>query len=547
MFLKSNSKNWQTKLTLWGLVANLVLQPIFSSTVLAEQSQVEVDKTQGKNPNLVQASNGTLIVDINSPNMQGLSHNQYKNLQVGSAGLIFNNSVNNSNTQLAGYINGNPNVRGLPAQIILNEVTGSLPSQLNGYMEIAGNKAELIIANPNGIVGNNFGFINTTRGVLTTGRPELDNRGALAGFKVTQGEIKIEGAGLNAKTTKRVDLIAEAVKINAGLWADEVRVTTGQNQVQYQQGTASKLQQTPTTGVSLDVAALGGMYANRIILVGTKDGVGVNNAGNIAAQQELTITQEGKLILQGNTHSAGKITLQSAQDIENQGDTVAQGALQIKSGTHLKQTGNIYSGAKAELYGQEKITNSGKIISETTLAVQAKETLNEQGLLYAKESLQLKGGKLTGQGEVFAGENLDLNFNQDFTNTNILKANNNINLASSAKFINENELLAGAQLNFATQEIENKENAKISAQQIKITNSGKIENLGLLSATKIHIVSQQLDNKNTGKIYADEIALAGGEINNYAEGAVAPVIAARQNLNIGVEKLSNREHGLILS
>ena len=130
MFLKSNSKNWQTKLTLWGLVANLVLQPIFSSTVLAEQSQVEVDKTQGKNPNLVQASNGTLIVDINSPNMQGLSHNQYKNLQVGSAGLIFNNSVNNSNTQLAGYINGNPNVRGLPAQIILNEVTGSLPSQV---------------------------------------------------------------------------------------------------------------------------------------------------------------------------------------------------------------------------------------------------------------------------------------------------------------------------------------------------------------------------------------------------------------------------------
>ncbi|WP_019878477.1 hypothetical protein [Succinispira mobilis] len=48
MFLKSNSKNWQTKLTLWGLVANLVLQPIFSSTVLAEQSQVEVDKNTGK-------------------------------------------------------------------------------------------------------------------------------------------------------------------------------------------------------------------------------------------------------------------------------------------------------------------------------------------------------------------------------------------------------------------------------------------------------------------------------------------------------------------
>jgi len=42
---------------------------------------------------------------------------------------------------------------------------------LRGYMEVAGNAADLIIANPNGIRVSGAGFINTPHATLTTGVP----------------------------------------------------------------------------------------------------------------------------------------------------------------------------------------------------------------------------------------------------------------------------------------------------------------------------------------------------------------------------------------
>lgn len=91
-------------------------------------------------------------------------------------------------------INGNSNfVNGIAAQTILNEVVSNNPSSLNGIMEIAGQKANLIIANQKGITGNGLGFINTDRAILTTGNPVLNEAGALTGFNVTEGTVAIAG------------------------------------------------------------------------------------------------------------------------------------------------------------------------------------------------------------------------------------------------------------------------------------------------------------------------------------------------------------------
>ena len=171
-------------------IAAAVILSLQLGTCAYAATAVTPDNTNGKNPGVTQAENGTTVVNIRTPNSKGLSHNQYLNLQVGSDGLIFNNSAQISKTQLAGYINGNYNLAGnLGAKIILNEVTGSNPSALNGYMEVAGNRADLIIANPNGISGSNFGFINTSRAVITTGVPQITSDGRLDGFRVSQGTI----------------------------------------------------------------------------------------------------------------------------------------------------------------------------------------------------------------------------------------------------------------------------------------------------------------------------------------------------------------------
>lgn len=130
------------------------------------------------------AANDTVIVDIRTPNEAGLSHNQYQDLQVGNSGIIFNNSRDITPTQLAGYITSNPNIGRTGADVILNEVTGRNITNLNGFIEVAGKQADVVIANPNGIVGNNFGYINTGRAILTIGNPQIDPSGRLAGFVV---------------------------------------------------------------------------------------------------------------------------------------------------------------------------------------------------------------------------------------------------------------------------------------------------------------------------------------------------------------------------
>jgi filamentous hemagglutinin len=82
----------------------------------------------------------------------------------------------------------------------LNEVNSSNPTQLRGYVEVAGQKAEVIIANPSGIAVNGGGFINANGVTLTTGVPQF-NGNALTGFAVTGGTITVSGAGLDTSTT----------------------------------------------------------------------------------------------------------------------------------------------------------------------------------------------------------------------------------------------------------------------------------------------------------------------------------------------------------
>lgn len=182
---------------------------------------------------LVTTANNTPIVNIAPTNDKGLSHNRYQELNVDQNGLVLNNSMNQVNTQLAGQISGNSNLHS-PAKIILNEVTGMNRTNLNGLIEVAGNRADVIIANPNGITGNGFGFINTSRAVLTTGKPQIDTNGTLTGFRVTGGDVSIEGIGMpedkmeNGAMPDRLDILTRAAKINAQLWAkNDMNIVVG--------------------------------------------------------------------------------------------------------------------------------------------------------------------------------------------------------------------------------------------------------------------------------------------------------------------------------
>ena len=198
-------------------------------------AQVTADPNAGMyRPIVIQTANGIQQVNITAPSGAGVSRNTYTQFDVPKAGIVLNNSPAMVSTQQAGIVTGNPNFApGKSAKIILNEVNSHSPSHLCGYIEVAGSKAEVVVANGSGIVVNGGGFINTTRGVLTTGSPIVGAKGDLLGFDVVGGRITAQGAGLNASNVDQVDLIAGAVAANAAIYASRLNVVTGANQVSH--------------------------------------------------------------------------------------------------------------------------------------------------------------------------------------------------------------------------------------------------------------------------------------------------------------------------
>ena len=311
---------------------------------LAGYAQVVADPAAARRPVVDAAANGVPLVQIVAPSGAGVSRNLYQQFNVDPRGLILNNSTGVVATQLGGYVAGNPQL-GTPARIILNEVTGSAASMLRGYSEIAGSRAELVIANPNGITCAGCGFINASRGVLTTGTPVFGPLGTLDAFDVRRGTVTFEGAGLNARNVDQADVLARAIAVNAEIWANTLNVVAGANRVDYASLAATRIAgegAAPT--YALDVAAIGGMYADRIRLVGTEAGLGVNMRGvTRALAGELTLTAEGRLVHTGRLSAAGPAAIGAAAGVENSGTVYSQGSVRLSTAGAFANTGLVGS------------------------------------------------------------------------------------------------------------------------------------------------------------------------------------------------------------
>ena len=102
----------------------------------------------GQRPTVLGAPNGVPVVNIQTPSAAGVSRNAYSQFDVQRNGVILNNSRGNAQTQLGGWVQGNPWLATGSARVILNEVNSTNPSQLRGYVEVAGPRTEVIIAKP---------------------------------------------------------------------------------------------------------------------------------------------------------------------------------------------------------------------------------------------------------------------------------------------------------------------------------------------------------------------------------------------------------------
>ncbi|AQR69208.1 hypothetical protein BZG29_13300 [Janthinobacterium sp. LM6] len=306
-------------------------------------------------PTVVQSANGVTQVNIQTPSAAGVSRNTYSQFDVTANGAILNNSRGNVQTQTGGWVQGNPWLAGGSARVILNEVNSANPSQLRGYVEVAGQRAEVVIANPAGVAIDGGGFINASRVTLTTGTPIL-NGGSLDGYMVQRGVVSINGRGLDTSLSDYTAILARAAQINGGIWAQELKVVTGTNQIDAAHGVAGAAAGVgPAPGYALDVAQLGGMYAGKITLVGTEAGLGVRNAGVLAA-------------------TAGNLVLQSNGWLSNSGNIQSSGAgsqTSIAVAGDVANSGTVYAGGDSQMQAQGNIANSGVIAAQGNAKVHA--------------------------------------------------------------------------------------------------------------------------------------------------------------------------------
>lgn len=150
-----------------------------STTILADPSS-----PKNLQPIILPTASGVVSVNIQTPNDKGLSNNHYRQFDVGSGGAILNNNRQAVNTQIAGFVQANPFMARGEASTILNQINSNHPSHLAGFVEVAGKKADVIIANPSGLVINGAGFINASNVHLAAAHSEV-KQGKVAGYQVS--------------------------------------------------------------------------------------------------------------------------------------------------------------------------------------------------------------------------------------------------------------------------------------------------------------------------------------------------------------------------
>ncbi|MBR8132654.1 hemagglutinin repeat-containing protein [Burkholderia ambifaria] len=489
-------------------------------------SDAQIVPTPGTSTQVIQTPNGLPQVNVARPSSAGVSVNTYNQFDVQNPGAILNNSATMVQTQQAGWINGNPNYgAGQAARIIVNQVNSPNPSQIRGTVEIAGARAELVLANPSGIFVDGGGFLNTSRATLTTGVPFYGADGSLAGYNVNRGLVTVAGAGLNAANIDQVDLIARAVQVNAAVYAKNLNVIAGASQVNHDTLAATPIAgDGPAPSVAIDVSQLGGMYSDRIFLASNENGVGVANAGTIAAQAgDLTLQSNGRLVLTGKTTASGNLALSAAGGIQNSGTTYAQQSLSANTSADIANTGTLAA-------QQNTTVNAGSVNSTGTLGA----GVNNDGSVAHSGDLNLTAsGQLTATGQNVAGGSASLtggNVNLAGSQT---AANGSLSLNATAGDVNLSNATTSAQGAIqanASGTVINDHGSLSSGGGTTLTGGnlsnqgGKVSSQGPLSvnvAGQIANQSGELVSESTADIHGGAIANTQGTIQSAAGMTVA--------------------------
>nr|WP_314977210.1 hemagglutinin repeat-containing protein [uncultured Haemophilus sp.] len=528
---KAQSENVSSEQEKTGLFSTaLSLNPIHFSLMLAlgfvflspsvhaEDMAIRADKSAPGNqqPTVLQTGNGLPQVNIQTPSAGGVSRNQYSQFDVAEKGAVLNNARKAAQTQMAGWVQGNPNLARGEAKVILNEVNSANPSRLKGYVEVAGKKADVVIANPSGIQCDGCGVINAGRTTLTTGKADVEN-GELKGYRVKGGKVTVGQKGMDNSQSDYTDIIAEKAEINGGVWSKKgIKVTTGKNNVDRtndsvvyvgDKNTDNTDHTSDTQGenqsYSVDVSQLGGMYAEKIHLVDNGQGLGVRNAGHIGASAgDVKIDSQGRIVNEGVISATYQADLNAEKVIENKGKVeTKQGNVALRSQTRVEQHGSIVSHQGGSfVQAKDKVTQTGETVAKGDIQYQAKNIEVKSGALVAA-GVTVQD---TTQGEI---RSLDTQHAQGA----------NLTLSAEKTISSKAKHLASGEINVRAEMVDLSD-SQLSGDRIALQSAQSALNLNkttLYSEGKTTLSNPNLISTENAHLNADHFVVDSVQLNNH--------------------------------
>ncbi|WP_175813582.1 filamentous hemagglutinin N-terminal domain-containing protein [Burkholderia contaminans] len=370
------------------------------------------------------AGNGRQAVNI-APAIGGVSNNTYSSFNVSKAGADLNNV-------------------GINARTIVNQVTSTNPSLIQGNVNVLGPRANVILANPNGLTVDGGSFTNTGHVVLSTGQVSFNDLTLAPGviqrnvvLTTNRGGIAIGPGGLSG-TLVNLDLIAKQLSINGPINNDftsstsGIRAIVGDSTATYDTGFSPSdnghdwligmtSPATKSNAVAVDITAVGGLTAGRVQLIVTDQGAGVHSLGKIYANAgDVVVTTSGDIAIADGALKAerdialttpGTVSLQGAQVAAANNATIQAGSISISDDTSGAST--LTAGNTVTLASSGAIANTGGLIQAGTTASDGTTTggdviLNAAGDITNRSSAASLGIMFAanGQTKLTAGGNI---------------------------------------------------------------------------------------------------------------------------------------------
>lgn len=326
------------------VVALMAFSAGLSGSIPDAHSQVVPDGTT--TTSVAADASGVSTVSIAPASLSGLSHNTYEEFSVPAAGVNLDN-------------------RSVVARTILNEVTSSRISNLNGPLEVLGASAHVILANPNGITVNGGSFVNTGGVVLSTGVPSIVTHTAPGisqdnvVLETSSGRIDVTGAGLSGAMTS-LQMLAGEIRIDGPVENTssnvraEIRLHAGSTRVEYDSAVLATADLETwgdvtevagiTNGPAVEITRRGSLKANTVRIHATNDGAGVSHAGaGLASSGDFVIDAQGKLSLAGSIKAARHVSIKADEVEARSAASERQSTVEAVSGalTIIARTGDI--------------------------------------------------------------------------------------------------------------------------------------------------------------------------------------------------------------